>query len=94
MSAAERADAEFVLTEDERGQLLRWSQGGSARLAVRAKIVLGCAEPGVVYQRLAAELGVTVMTVGTWRKRFARARCAGLVDGRRSGRPKAERRRR
>ena len=90
MSAAERADAEFVLTEDERRQLLRWSQDGSARLAVRAKIVLGCAEPGVVYERLAAGLGVTPMTVGTWRKRFARARCAGLVDGQRSGRPKAE----
>ena len=59
-------------------------------MAVRAKIVLACAEPGVVYERLAAELGVTTMTVGAWRKRFARARCDGLVDGRRSGRPKAE----
>jgi transposase len=80
-----------VLTATERAQLRRWADGdGSARLAVRAKIVLGCAEPGVVYERLAAELGVTVMTVGTWRKRFARERCAGLADGRRSGRPKAE----
>jgi transposase len=80
-----------VLTATERAQLRRWADGdGSARLAVRAKIVLGCAEPGVVYERLAVELGVTVMTVGTWRKRFARARCAGLVDGRRSGRPKPE----
>ena len=59
-------------------------------MAVRAKIVLACAEPGVVYERVAAELGVTTMTVGAWRKRFARARCDGLVDGRRSGRPKAE----
>jgi transposase-like protein len=59
-------------------------------LAVRAKIVLACAEPGVVYERLASELGVTTMTVGAWRKRFAQARCAGLVDGRRSGRPKDE----
>src|SRR4051794_41562802 len=30
------------------------------------------------------------MTVGAWRTRFARARSAGLVDGHRSGRPKAE----
>jgi Homeodomain-like domain len=78
-----------VLTDAERAQL-RWSHGESARLAVRAKIVLVCAEPGVVYEQLAGELGVTTMTVGAWRKRFARARCDGLADGRRSGRPKAE----
>src|SRR3954447_7554979 len=90
MSRAERVEAEFVLTDAERAQLLRWSHGESARLAVRAKIVVACAEPGVVYERVAAELGVTTMTVGAWRKRFARARCAGLADGRRSGRPKAE----
>ena len=89
MSRAERVEAEFVLTDAERAQLLRWSHGESARLAVRAKIVLACAEPGVVYEQLAGELGVTTMTVGAWRKRFARSRCDGLVDGRRSGRPKA-----
>ena len=90
MSRAERSVAEFVVTDAERAQLLRWSHGVSARLAVRAKIVLACAEPGVVYERVAAELGVTTMTVGAWRKRFAQARCDGLIDGRRSGRPKAE----
>src|SRR4051794_9975864 len=90
MSRAERVEAEFVLTDAERAQLLRWSHGESARLAVRAKIVLACAEPGVVYERLAAELDVTTMTVGAWRKRFTQARCDGLTDGRRSGRPKAE----
>src|SRR5215212_11694521 len=78
------------MTEDEGEQKMGWAHGESARLAVRAKIVLACAEPGVVYERLASELGVTAMTVGAWRKRFAQARCAGLVDGRRSGRPKAE----
>src|ERR671921_2769445 len=90
MSRTDRAVAEFVVTDAERAQLLRWSHGESARLAVRAKIVLACAEPGVVYERVAAELGVTTMTVGAWRKRFARARCDGLADGRRAGRPKAE----
>ena len=90
MSRAERTEVEFVLTEDERDQLLRWSRGGSARVAVRAKIVLACAEPGVVYERVAAELGVTTMTVGKWRKRFALDRCEGLSDGARPGRPKAE----
>jgi transposase len=57
---------------------------------VRAKIVLACAEPGVVYERVAAELGVTTMTVGKWRKRFTQARCDGLTDGLRPGRPKAQ----
>jgi transposase len=82
--------AEFVLIDDERDQLVRWARGGSSRLAVRARIVLACAEPAVVYERLAAELGVTTMTVGKWRKRFAAARLAGLADGERAGRPKAE----
>ena len=87
MSRVERRDVEFVLTADERGQLVRWSHGaGSARLAVRAKIVLACAEPGVVYERVAADLGVTTMTVGAWRKRFARARLDGLAEGKRPGR--------
>jgi transposase-like protein len=39
--------------------------------AVRAAIVLACAEAGVVYERVAAELGVTKMTVLKWRRRFA-----------------------
>ena len=40
---------------------------------MRARIVLACAEPGAVYKRVAAELGVTEMTVAKWRKRFAGA---------------------
>src|SRR5450432_707700 len=52
MSGTGRAAAEFVLAEDERDQLVRWSRGASPRLAVRAQIVLACAEPGVVYERV------------------------------------------
>ena len=48
MSRTGRAAAEFVLADDERDQLVRWSGGSSPRLAVRARIVLACAEPGAV----------------------------------------------
>jgi hypothetical protein len=71
MSRTGYAADELVLA-DERDQLGRWSHGSSPRLALWARIVLRCAEPGVVYQRVAADLGVTEMTVGKWRKRFAR----------------------
>ena len=80
---------EFVLTSAERDQLRAWSAGGGSRLAVRARIVLACSEPGVVYARLADELGVSVMTVHNVRRRFFESRMAGLVDRPRSGRPKA-----
>ena len=80
---------EFVLTSAERDQLLDWSAGGGSRLAVRARIVLACSDPDVVYTRLAEELGVSVMTVHNIRRRFADSRLASLADRPRSGRPKA-----
>ena len=59
------------------------------RGSVRARIVLACSEPGVMYARLADELGVSVMTVHNVRRRFFESRIAGLVDRPRSRRPKA-----
>jgi transposase len=76
------------LSDDEREELARWS-GGSSRLAVRARIVLACAEPGSANERVAAELGVSVPTVGKWRRQFAGAGLTGLADAARPGRPKA-----
>jgi transposase len=80
---------EFELTGAERAQLLEWSVGEGSRVAVRARIVLACSEPGVVYARLADELGVSVMTVHNVRRRFAESRLTGLVDRPRPGRPKS-----
>jgi len=77
------------LSDVERNQLVVWSQDSSARLAVRAQIVLRCAEPGAVYERVAVDLGVTTMTVAKWRQRFLEARLDGLSDTQRPGRPKA-----
>jgi transposase len=81
--------SEFILTGAERARLAEWA-AGEGRGAVRARIVLACAEPGVVYARLAEELGVSVMTVHHVRRRFAGSRLAGLVDRPRPGRPKAD----
>ena len=83
-----RHAASLELAEEEREQLAAWSRGPGRR-AVRARIVLACAEPGAVNDRVAAELGVTTLTVGKWRRRFAGAGLEGLADGVRPGRPKA-----
>ncbi len=83
-----RHAASLALAEEEREQLAAWSRGPGRR-AARTRIVLACAEPGAVNERVAAELGVTTVTVGKWRRRFAEAGLAGLADGERPGRPKA-----
>jgi transposase len=80
--------AELRLTEADRDQLARWSEGSSRR-AVRARVVLACAEPGASNAGVAAALGLTPDTVRTWRRRFAEAGLGGLADGARPGRPKA-----
>jgi transposase len=76
------------LGDDEREELVRWSRD-SSRAAVRARIVLACAEPGAVNEQVAARLGVSSLTVGKWRRQFAAAGLAGLTDAERTGRPKA-----
>ena len=55
------------------------------RLAQRARIVIRAAD-GVANKRIAAELGVNLMTVLLWRRRFEAERLAGLRDAPRPGR--------
>jgi transposase/transcriptional regulator with XRE-family HTH domain len=77
------------LSEEDRAVLQEWA-GGEGRRAVRARIVLACAEPGSVNVHVAAELGISKLTVSDWRRRFAQLGLAGLEDRGRAGRPKEE----
>ena len=56
------------------------------RAVMRARIVLRSAE-GRAIERIAAELGVAIMTVKLWRRRYLEAGLGGLRDEPRSGRP-------
>ena len=56
--------------------------------ALRARIVLACAEPGTSNTAVAARLGLSLTTVSKWRARFARLGLAGLGDAPRSGAPR------
>ena len=75
------------LTSDEKDQLERWvrRRKSAQGLALRSQIVLSCAT-GLTNKEVAAQLGVSMPTVGKWRSRFIDSRLDGLVDEPRSGR--------
>jgi transposase len=83
-----RRKAELVLTGAEREQLQRWARRAktSQVLALRARIVLACAE-GRESKKVAAGLRTTEHNVARWRGRFVRQRLDGLHDEKRPGRP-------
>src|SRR3984885_14318091 len=83
-----RRKADLVVTPAEREQLARWARRAktSQVLALRAKIVLACAE-GRENKAVAAELRTTEHNVARWRGRFIARRLDGLGDEKRPGRP-------
>lgn len=81
--------AALVLSETERSELVSLAarRNTAQALALRARIVLGCAE-GKQNKEVATRLRVDQGTVGKWRRRFAEQRLDGLRDEPRSGAPR------
>jgi transposase len=80
---------ELTLTVEENNRLVEWARRRKTAqaLALRARIVLACAT-GVQTTEVAEQLGVTLQTVGKWRRRFIDHRLDGLVDAPRPGQPR------
>ena len=89
MARTGRPKPPLVLTDEERltlQRLVRRRKSAQA-MALRARIVLACAE-GATNQAVAAEVGVSPSTVTKWRNRFVERRLQGLIDEYRSGAPR------
>src|SRR5579875_2608015 len=84
-----RPIASLTLTPAEQNTMELWARRRkrSQSLALRARIVLRCAE-GLSNQAVAAELGVSRPMVGKWRQRFVMERLRGLGYAPRSGAPR------
>jgi transposase len=81
-----RPTVAIELTEQERDTLQRWARRhtSSQALALRCRIVLGCAE-GLANTAIAQRQGCHPVTVSKWRHRFAQDRLEGLTDAPRPG---------
>jgi transposase len=88
MARTGRPKADLVLTLGDRDQLSRWAlrRSSSQALALRSRIVLGCAD-GLDNKSVAEGERVTQATVGKWRRRFVEFGLDGLSDDPRPGRP-------
>jgi transposase len=76
-----------ILSDEERSVLLGWSRRRKTvqALALRARIILSCAEGGTNGE-VAEAVGVGRQTVSKWRARFLAQRLEGLGDEPRPGR--------
>jgi transposase len=81
--------APLILSDEERLELkaLATRRKTAQALALRARIVLACAQGGQ-NKEVAARLGVVEATVGKWRRRFVQQRVDGLGGEPRSGAPR------
>lgn len=81
----------LTLSNTDRSTLQNWTRRRSTAqgLALRARIVLACAEPGATNLAVAARLGISNLTVGKWQRRFAQQSLKGLTDAPRSGVPRS-----
>ena len=77
------------LSEAERETLQNWARRpkSAQALALRARIVLRCAE-GITNTEVARQVGVRKATAGKWRQRFVDRRLDGLLDEPRPGAPR------
>jgi transposase len=80
----------ITLSAADRATLAGWMRRRrtAQALALRARIVLACAEPGAKNSHIARALGVSRPTVATWRQRFAEHGADGLLDAPRPGAPR------
>jgi transposase len=82
--------APLVLSVEENNRLVEWTRRHktSQALALRARIILACAQ-NTPNKQVARQLRVTKQTVGKWRSRFLTQRLDGLLDEPRPGAPRA-----
>ena len=87
MAVVARVAAAIELSAEEERELRAVLRTPSApqQQALRARIVLRAAE-GMTNTQIAAETGVSLPTVGLWRRNFCERRLDGLADAPRSGR--------
>src|SRR6186997_1049478 len=86
---ANRAASALGLREGDRARLAALTRSSAVRagLAQRARIVLLAAD-GVSNTEIAERVGAARQTVISWRERYVTSGVQGLVDERRSGRPR------